>query len=342
VESPLALKSAVIFQGKNFGDLLLATSVERVLRANFPCLRIIWVVRDGAQSIVSHLPTTEFVFSTGASILDSISLAQKIKSKLINVDLFLDLHGARRAGLLSFLIRARYSVRVREARATFFSYETHKVPHSQPVFKQLTIEKNLDCLRAIGLPVQPQLSSPTIEGFPTSTVVERLGLSSEKYLLVHPGTRWLFKTLRVDQWASILDYLAIRFSCPIILSGDNSEAEVSLCDGIVDKISFNSARIVNLAGLIDGAKFFVGVDSFASHIANATSTPGVVFFGPTKDRVWGPPDGSSVDLIVSDRHPCRPCDRDGCDGSKVSDCLVSLTTEEIHRQLEPKILEVLN
>ena len=346
----LKIKKVIIVQAKNYGDLLLSTCVENVLRAIFPDVRVIWVVRDGAQPIVACLPSTESVFSRTFNVFGLFALAYKIKSHFRTVDLFLDLHGSRHAGLLSYLIRATHSVRIQGARQAFYGSKTNKKDVRPLICDRSTIEKNLDCLRSIGLEIPQSTRNPSIEGFATSNVLERLRLSRNQYLMVHPGARWMFKTLTPNQWVGIIGYLANRFSLPIIVSGDGSESEQSLCRSIIERCS-SSLKISNVCGqltmadltsLIESAKFFVGVDSFASHIANAASTPGVVFFGPTKDRVWGPPDGSSVDLIISDRHPCRPCDGDGCDGSKVSDCLVSLTAEEIHERLERSILKVLN
>ena len=208
----------------------------------------------------------------------------------------------------------------------------------------------MDCLRSIGLEVPSSSQHPTIEGFAPSKVIERFELSRDQYLVVHPGARWMFKTLNQNQWVEIVDYLAKRFGVPVIISGDGSELEERLCRSIAAQCESTSKilnvcgrlSIADLAELINSAKFFVGVDSFASHIANAASTPGIVFFGPTKDHVWGPPIDSAVDLIVSDRHPCRPCDRDGCGGSKISDCLVDLSIEEIIAWIEPKISKVLS
>ena len=34
-------------------------------------------------------------------------------------------------------------------------------------------------------------------------------------------------------------------------------------------------------------------------------------------------------VVASQQHPCRPCGIDGCGGGKVSDCLASLTVEEV-------------
>lgn len=46
--------------------------------------------------------------------------------------------------------------------------------------------------------------------------------------------------------------------------------------------------LVDLAGVLAGARLFVGNDSGISHLAAATGCPTVAIFGPTNPRVWRP------------------------------------------------------
>ena len=93
-----------------------------------------------------------------------------------------------------------------------------------------------------------------------------------------------------------------------------------------------------LAALTQAAKLFIGVDSAPMHIAAAVGTPTVALFGPSGDKQWGPW-GVPFRVIASTQHPCRPCGADGCGGGKVSDCLTSLTVDEVltaaHELLTP-------
>src|SRR5207253_2163549 len=43
-----------------------------------------------------------------------------------------------------------------------------------------------------------------------------------------------------------------------------------------------------LAGLIAGARAYVGPDTSVTHVAAATGTPTVALYGPTDPRLWGP------------------------------------------------------
>ena len=56
-------------------------------------------------------------------------------------------------------------------------------------------------------------------------------------------------------------------------------------------------------------------------------------FGPSGEHEWGPWMVQQR-VVVSRRHPCRPCGIDGCGGGKVSECLTSLSVAEVHAEFE--------
>jgi heptosyltransferase-3 len=68
------------------------------------------------------------------------------------------------------------------------------------------------------------------------------------------------------------------------------------------------------------------------HIAAAMGTPAVALFGPSGEVAWGPWQVPQR-IVVSDRHPCRPCGLDGCGGGKVSECLTTLSVDRVHAAL---------
>lgn len=86
-----------------------------------------------------------------------------------------------------------------------------------------------------------------------------------------------------------------------------------------------------LAALTQAANRLLALDSAPTHIAAAVGTPTVALFGPSGDKQWGPwgvPSASSP----ARNTPCRPCGADGCGGGKVSDCLTSLTVDEVRQR----------
>lgn len=90
-------------------------------------------------------------------------------------------------------------------------------------------------------------------------------------------------------------------------------------------------NLKELAALTARAKAFVGVDSAPMHIAAAMQTPTVALFGPSGEKHWGPW-ATKFRVVASTKpeHSCRPCGNDGCGGSKVSDCLMTLSVADVH------------
>ena len=82
-----------------------------------------------------------------------------------------------------------------------------------------------------------------------------------------------------------------------------------------------------LGALIAKARFFFGMDSAPMHLAAAVDTPAVALFGPSGVFNWGP--WGEGHLVIQKDWACVPCGRDGCEGSKISRCLVEIEPEEV-------------
>jgi heptosyltransferase-3 len=95
--------------------------------------------------------------------------------------------------------------------------------------------------------------------------------------------------------------------------------------------------VINLAGrlnlkelgaLIDACRCLICVDSVPMHMASALKRPCVALFGPSSEIAWGPWLNADA-RVVAQNYSCRPCNLDGCGGSKVSDCLTTLAVEAV-------------
>ena len=45
------------------------------------------------------------------------------------------------------------------------------------------------------------------------------------------------------------------------------------------------------------------------------------------------------DILISENRSCQPCGKDGCNGTKVSDCLMALDIENIKKDIKEILLE---
>ena len=105
-----------------------------------------------------------------------------------------------------------------------------------------------------------------------------------------------------------------------------------------------------LAGLIAGARAYIGPDTSVTHLAAATRAPTVALYGPTDPRLWGPwPAGSLARAweaaeTIQNRHnvwlvqnpascpwSILPCQQEGCLRrlDSHSQCLDELTVSQV-------------
>jgi heptosyltransferase-3 len=95
-----------------------------------------------------------------------------------------------------------------------------------------------------------------------------------------------------------------------------------------------------LGALISKARLFFGADSAPMHLASAVNTPAVALFGPSGVYNWGP--WGEGHLVIQKDWDCVPCGKDGCEGGKVSRCLVELTPAEVLDRMEQHFSELGN
>jgi heptosyltransferase-3 len=124
---------------------------------------------------------------------------------------------------------------------------------------------------------------------------------------------------------------------------------VGLHAGLVDLSG--ATTIKQLAAISEIADLFFGVDSAPMHIAASVGTPVVALFGPSGAFNWGPWDnveskklkGSftgpysarngiqefGIHTVIQEGRQCVPCGSDGCNGSKISDCLEDIKPADV-------------
>ena len=317
------VKTVVIFQKKNLGDAVLLLPVIQNLSRLMDSVQIQVVVRASCIPIFSGIPKVTCHEMPGRW-RDWVELI----GRLSNTDIFLDFQNTPRYRWLGVMLRAR--VRSGLPVRTCWVRDTHPVSNRELMTRH-QIQRNLDVLRRLGMPVSDQESKIRLP----KHLSPSLDVKTRTYIVVHPGSRWMFKSLTIDQWVQLIDAIAERNLCSIVITGGDTEAEMHLAQ----KLALNEAvenrcgrtSVGELMALIQGARGFIGVDSFAAHLANAYAIPGLVLFGPSDPKRWGPRPGDSLKVPQIDRakFPCMPCNLDGCGGGKISMCLMSLETKTL-------------
>ena len=341
---PLAeLKRALVTKLRHHGDVLLASPVFTVLKRAAPEAEIdALVYADTAPMLAGHPALARLHLvdrqwkrqGAAAQAAAEWGLLSALRER--RYDLVVHLTEHPRGAWLARLTGAAHAVSVhRDGRfwRGSFSHLYRLVP------RRHTVERNLDALRRLGIPVREE-DKPLVlvPGAQAEAVVDTLlaarNLAGRPFVHLHPASRWLFKCWPAEKVGALADRLASR-GLPVVLTAAPDPRELAIVEAVV---AAANAPVIDLAGqlglkelaaLTARARLFVGVDSAPMHIAAAAGTPVVALFGPSGESEWGPWRVPSR-VVVSPDHPCRPCGQDGCAGSKVSDCLTALAVDRVY------------
>jgi heptosyltransferase-3 len=261
-------------------------------------------------------------------------------------DLVINLTGGDRGAIIARLSGAPVRVGSRSHGKGIKSKNrlfTHLVEGYMPELH--TVEHNLQYLSVLGVSVaETRVTFPLKESdlSETVSVLKAAGLAKGDFFHAHLTSRWMFKTMPPERAAQLVDMLAIKTGLTAVFTASPDEKEL---DYLRRVLALSRAPRLDLSGrlslqqlgaLSSLARFFAGVDSAPMHMAAALDIPVFAVFGPSSVVNWGPWDNrlaaspyrqqrgiqsTGRHLVLQSDCDCVPCHRDGCNGSKVSDCL---------------------
>lgn len=339
------IRRVLVIKLRHHGDVLLTSPVFSVLKAQMPQCEIDGLIyADTAPMLAGHPALAQLHLIDRNWKKQGLLSQAKAEWKLLQTlrgrqyDLIVHLTEHRRGAWLTRLLKPKWSVAPRLARASDFwaNSFTHLIAYPRHALRH-TVEKNLDGLRRIGIhPLPDDRGLTLVPGQEAEQRIEGLmirdNLKAGGFIHLHPGSRWLFKCWPPERMAALIDQLYYS-GYPLVLTGAPDANERAMIEQIKGRVHVpvvdlsGQLSLKELAALTRRAKLFVGVDSAPMHMAAAMGTPVVALFGPSGDKEWGP--WMTRSRVVTTNHSCRPCGRDGCGGSKVSDCLTTLPVERV-------------
>jgi heptosyltransferase III len=340
------IRRALVIKLRHHGDVLLASPVLSVLKNRAPQVEIDALVYADTAEMLSLHPALSKLFVIDrqwkrlgpiAQFGHEAALLRALRAR--RYDLVIHLTEHWRGAWITRLCGARLSVAPAvKGRGSFWRNSfSHLVgqPRGGP---RHVVESNLDALRCLG--VHPDVDERRLMLVPgleaeqaIDVVLGELGLAGKRFIHVHPASRWQFKCWPTEQMAALVAGLQAD-GWPVVITAAPDAGEQAMVEAIQSRLPQPASSLAGrlslkqLAALTARARLFVGVDSAPMHIAAAMQTPVVALFGPSGEKHWGPWTPRHR-VIANNGYSCRPCGIDGCGGSKVSDCLVTLPVETV-------------
>jgi heptosyltransferase-3 len=343
-----SVQKILVIKLRQLGDVLLTTPVLSALKNRFPNAEVdLYVYTESIPLIKSHLALHQCIGYDRAwkklPLLKRLIQEAKVLWKLRKrgYDLVINLTEGDRGAIAAQISKAPIRVGVDPKGSGLFGKKnlyTHTVK-SCPTLRH-TVERNLDALRRIGLfPTQEERE--LFLSVPQEIVARIRSQVPASFLLIHPTSRWRFKCWPVEKMRAVAETLLARGISLVFTSGPDKE-EVAMvgdiCGGLPVTNLAGKISLSELTALVSLSDQLLCVDSLPFHIASALKKPVVVLFGPTSDITWGPWRNPHA-TVLTQAFSCRPCYQDGCGGSKVSDCLVSLPVSQVLEALHVQTLK---
>jgi len=345
-------RNILVINLKHIGDVLVATPVLRALKEACPEGSLSVLVDKGTEDMVTFNSAVDEVMvldrAENANFLSRIfrQVIFTLKLRRKKFDLVLELSAGDRGAFLGFVTGAKERIGFEPNKRTFLGRHhafTKLVKISTTT--QHMVDYNLALVRALGIePPDKSLSIFWSERDSKACVrlLSERGLGEDRpYVVLHPTSRWLFKTWNSRGYALLCDYIAEKHKLSIVVTSASDEKEKKRVNEI---LALANSRPIDLSGMlslkqlaycISRSILFVGIDSAPMHIAAAVNTPVIALFGPSGDHMWGP--WGNGHIVIKKGWDCQPCGRDGCDGSKVSQCLEAITPEEVYQAVDEKL-----
>ena len=328
---------------KNIGDSIILTSAISALPKDYQYIDIVCLPES--EPIFKMHPRVRNVFviprhlKSFSKVMAYIKFYQEITS--YSYDLLAHFSNDWRGALLQRIFPAKLSVARKTHRRGQFWHQSFDILTESLDDVRPIAEQDVDLLRAVGLYGNVKAPSYLIK----SSINQKLKIknwlskhsvvSNKKLVVIHAPSRWKFKELPIATWANVIDTLKDK-KFEIVLCGSKedlltNQAIYALCK--MKPILTNNFSLEDTAALYSLAHLVLTIDSMSTHLASATQTPVISIFGPSNEKNWGPWGGKHrVIALTSKDAPtfaCRPCGQDGCEGSKISQCLVQMNPSMI-------------
>ena len=334
---PSTFHKILLIRLRRIGDIILTTPAVRALKLALPQAELAYVVEEPFRRLVEGNPDLAeiIVVPKGQTGRDFAALVRRLRKA--EYDAVLDFHGGPRASLLALLsgakIKIGYGVKYRS-----FIYDV-RVPRRTAGVRIHSVENHVNLVRALGVPVSeiPGLVVPEARPEEAATVRRFLGENglatgdAGRPVVLHLGAGTKFRDWGAENMAALVRRLETRPGVRVILIGGQEDRtiEAAVLERAPGTISLvGRLNLAETRELIARATLFAGPDSGPMHIAAATGTPIVAWFGPNVTAHVAPWKPRAETRTIEKNLDCRPCKQRECVHGDIR-CMRTITPEEV-------------
>ncbi len=330
---------------RRIGDVLLMVPAIRAFRQQFPNAFIAVLVNAGTESVLFGNPLLDEILIFNPQ-WKKLPWPQRIRREWAflrqvrerRFDLAINFTEGDRGAFLCLASGAWLKVGVLRKDSSFW--------WKRIFFDQLfdlstvrghVIEQLLEIPRRLGIKIQDkklEIFFSLEDEAQINQLLKNVRIKElDRLVHIHPTSYWFFKCWRDEGVAEVIDALQERNRWRVVLTSGPDQREL---EKVTKILKLCRTQPINLAGqltlpqmaaLSRRCHLFIGIDTAPMHIAAAVGTPVVALFGPSGEISWGP--WGEGHIIIKKDMPCRPCGKDGCGGSKKSQCLEAITAAEV-------------
>ncbi len=304
-----SIKKILIIKLRGLGDAVLATPAIKNVNKLMPGVSISVLTFNFCKPLFENNPHLEEIYglSGKASKGELSQLVSQLSRK--NFDLILNLHARSFSSRLARKIKARWRIN-----RSYFLREKYSdvMVGSDHALDKSSIERDLDCLRAIGL--NPQDKDPEI--FITSReiqwaenfMVEQKIDSSKKLVIIHPSASQDYKNWGLERFAVLSRHLINDHGHQVLCCFPEKEKSIAklLLDQVEGVFVYLGPLRQSMA-LISKADLMIDSASGPSHISSALNIPTLVLMGPQdiKNTYYDKDIHKAKGLLFYQEVPCR-------------------------------------
>lgn len=285
---------------RHIGDNLLVTPIIVATKRKYPDAEIWMAVRRGTEGILAGCPEIDRIVVTSRpeesnrslrDMADAVATFSRVAGARFDYAFELGNNDRGRMLVAASMANVRGTHRGNPGLNPFWSRMfTDIVETDRSALHQVEMDYIVP-KQVLGLAEEP----PPLR-FEASAVRPWSGSCDQEkgdFAILHAATRWESKAWPLDRWRKALGRI-LEFTPRIIVSCGPGEVELAesnmLSKGFGDRVitTGGKASWAQLAWLLQRARYYVGVDTAAMHLAAAMQCPAVVLFGETIPGQYGP------------------------------------------------------